>query len=133
MNAYDDLLYPRVIDLKLPSPGLKVFIVVGGWDARGKVFPDTVSTTSNRKAFIDSAVQFCRTHGFDGIDIDWKYPVASDRGASKADLSNFVIFMKELRSGAGRVGITLTLPSSYWYLNGFDVVNLEPQVDSFNL
>jgi chitinase len=43
MNTYDDLLYPRVIDLKMRSPGLKVFIAVGGWDAGGKVFSDMVS------------------------------------------------------------------------------------------
>lgn len=88
-----------------------------------------VSTASNRIAFIDSAVQFCKTHGFDGIDIDWKYTVASDRGAFKADFSNFFTCMKELRSSAGKLGIIVTLPSSYWYLKGFDVVGLEPQVD----
>lgn len=39
--------------------------------------------------------------------------------------------MKE-KSAAGRLGVTLTLPSSYWYLKGFDIVNLEPNVDWFN-
>lgn len=132
MNQYDDILYPKVIDLKLQAPGLKVFIAVGGWDAGGTVFSDMVSTAPNRKVFIDSTIQFCTTHGFDGIDIDWEYPVASDRGASQADFSNFVTFMKELRSAAGKLGVTLTLPSSYWYLKGFDIVNLEPEVDWFN-
>ncbi|KAF2732643.1 hypothetical protein EJ04DRAFT_304974 [Polyplosphaeria fusca] len=132
MNSYDDLLYPKVIDLKLRAPGLKVFIAVGGWDAGGKVFSDMVSTSANRQAFIKSAIQFCNTHGFDGIDIDWEYPVATDRGASKADFKNFVTFIKELKSAAGKLGVTLTLPSSYWYLKGFDIVNLEPNVDWFN-
>lgn len=45
MNSYDDMLYPKVIDLKLQSPGLKVFIAVGGWAAGGKVFSDMVSST----------------------------------------------------------------------------------------
>jgi chitinase len=43
-----------------------------------------------------------------------------------------VNFLKELRSAAGQLGISLTLPSSYWYLKGFDVVNLELYVDWFN-
>ncbi|KAH1586896.1 hypothetical protein KXX34_006961 [Aspergillus fumigatus] len=61
-----------------------------------------VSTAENWATFIKSVVQFCQTQAFDGIDIDWEYPVADDRGGS------------------------------YWYLKGFDVVNLEPYVDWFN-
>lgn len=59
-------------------------------------------------------------------------PVADDRGGRAEDFANYVTFVKELRSAAGRLGISLTLPSSYWYLKGFDVVNLEPYVDWFN-
>ncbi|KAH2448624.1 hypothetical protein KXW63_007635 [Aspergillus fumigatus] len=132
MNSYDDQLYPRVANLKLQNPSLKVFIAIGGWDAGGKVFSDMVSTAENRATFIKSVVQFCQTQAFDGIDIDWEYPVADDRGGRAEDFANYVTFVKELRSAAGRLGISLTLPSSYWYLKGFDVVNLEPYVDWFN-
>ncbi|KAK4149689.1 chitinase [Chaetomidium leptoderma] len=31
------------------------------------------------------------------------------------------------------MGISITLPASYWYLRGFDIVNLEPHVDFFNI
>ena len=40
--------------------------------------------------------------------------------------------MKELRAAFGNLGVTATLPSSYWYLKGFDVKNLEQYVDWFN-
>ena len=30
-------------------------------------------------------------------------------------------------------GLTITLPSSYWYLQNFDIVNIEPLVDWFNV
>jgi chitinase len=133
MNSYDDVLYPKVIDLKMQSPNLKVYIAVGGWAAGGQVFSDMVSSASNRRAFIDSSISFCKTHGFDGIDIDWEYPVADDRGGQKADYVNYVIFMKELREAGKGLGVTLTLPNSYWYLQGFDVKGLEEQVDWFNI
>ncbi|PVI07196.1 glycoside hydrolase family 18 protein [Periconia macrospinosa] len=133
MNSYDDMLYPKVIDLKLQSPNLKVYIAVGGWSAGGKVFSDMVSSAANRKAFIDSAVRFCSTYGFDGIDIDWEYPVADDRGGKEEDYTNYVTFTKELREAAKGLGLTLTLPNSYWYLKGFDVKGLEEHVDWFNI
>lgn len=72
MNAYDTTLYAKVANLKLKNPLLKVFISVGGWDAGGKIFSDMVSTADNRAAFITSAIQFCRTFAFDGVDIDWE-------------------------------------------------------------
>jgi chitinase len=119
------MLYPQVIDLKLQSAGVQVYIAVGGWAAGGKIFSDMVASASNRKAFIDSSVKFCKTHGFDGIDIDWEHPSASDRGGVTADYENIVTFMKELRAAGGNLGVTLTLPNSYWYLQGFDVKALE--------
>jgi chitinase len=50
-----------------------------------------------------------------------------------ADTANFVQFMKELRSAFETLGVTATLPSSYWYLQGFDVKNLQDSVDWFNV
>ncbi|KAI4721608.1 glycoside hydrolase [Aureobasidium sp. EXF-10727] len=143
MNAYDTQLYPRVTGLKKSNANLNVFISVGGWAAGGAVFSKMVSTTATRATFINSAISFMNTYGFDGLDIDWEYPVAGDRGGAKADFQNYVSFLKELRAACGsKFGITLTLPSSYCnrrlskvcirYLQGFDVVNLEPYVDWFN-
>ena len=74
-----------------------------------------------------------RTYAFDGIDIDWEYPVASDRGGDTADFANYPTFMSELQQAlGGQYGLTATLPSSYWYMQGFDVVNLAKYIDWFN-
>lgn len=74
------------------------------------------------------------TYAFDGIDIDWEYPVAPERGGRPADKANYVQFLKELRAAYGAsFSITATLPSSYWYMQDFDIVNMEPYLDWFNI
>jgi chitinase len=60
---------------------------VGGWDLGGKVFSDMVRFPGSRRAFIDSAIAMMNKYGFDGIDIDWEYPAAEDRGKSSQTLS----------------------------------------------
>lgn len=68
---------------------------------------------------------------------DWEYPAADDRGGSADDLKNFVTFMQNMRTrlnaSGKRYGTSLTLPSSYWYMQHFDIVGLEPHVDWFNV
>lgn len=134
MNAFDTKLYTEFTSLKERNPSLRVYISVGGWDAGGAVFSAMVSTAANRAAFIQSAMKFMRTYAFDGIDIDWKYPISQDRGGSQADYGNFVSLVQELRAATGtKFGITVVLPASYQYLKGFDVQKIEPYVDWFNL
>ncbi|KAJ6088215.1 CAZyme family GH18, partial [Penicillium sp. IBT 16267x] len=70
------------------------------------------------------------TYGFDGVDTDWEYPTADDRGGVTADFSNFPTFLAELRASFGSgLGISTTLLSSYWYLQHFNVLEMEPSVD----
>lgn len=54
------------------------------------------STAPNRAIFIDSLVSFLRKYGLDGVDIDWEYPAATDRGGIKADTDNYVLLMSEI-------------------------------------
>jgi chitinase len=142
MTAGDENLYRRFTALKSKKPSLRTWIAVGGWsfnDASNvpntrKAFSDMVSTSANRKAFIASIGSFLRTYNFDGVDLDWEYPAADDRGGIKADKVNFVKFLQELRSAFGnRYGISLTLPASFWYMQGFDVKSIQQYVDWMNM
>lgn len=52
-------------------------------------------------------------------------------------MPNFVTFMAQMRDLFDSVDpgwqITLTLPSSYWYIRGFDIKQLEDSVDWFKM
>lgn len=58
-------------------------------------------------------------------------------GGIEEDFENFVTFLANLRNRLNQMGVakglSITLPASYWYLRGFDIVNLEKYVDFFNI
>jgi GH18 family chitinase len=43
-------------------------------------------------------------HGFDGVDLDWEYPGAPDRGGRKDDTANYVLLLKVLRETFDKSG-----------------------------
>ncbi|KZW01443.1 hypothetical protein EXIGLDRAFT_789286 [Exidia glandulosa HHB12029] len=63
---------------------------------------------------------------------DWEYPVACERGGVPADMENMVVMFKALRS-ADTFGLTFTAPTSYWYLQHFDILGLLSYADWVNL
>ncbi|KAJ6133731.1 class V chitinase [Penicillium sp. IBT 18751x] len=134
-------LYKSFTGLKKKSPGLETWISIGGWTFNDDgntpntrtAFSDMASSSANRRNFIEALQNFMQSYGFDGIDIDWEYPAADDRGGSAADTDNFVKLLNEMRSSWGTsYGISVTLPSSYWYLQGFDLSAMAKHLDWFN-
>ena len=95
------------------------------------------SSYSNRQTFISSLVSFLRKYALDGVDIDWEYPAAIDRGGTRADTDNYVLLMSEIREIFDRTNpgweATITVPTSYWYLRGFDLTRLQKYVSWFNV
>jgi chitinase len=125
MSAADTELYSRFTGLKDSNPGLQTWISIGGWSMNdpdqptATTFSDLAGSSSAQSAFFSSLISFLQTWGFDGVDIDWEYPVATERSGKPQDFQNYVSFLKNLRSALGgsghNYGLTITVPSSYWY------------------
>ncbi|RSM03030.1 hypothetical protein CEP52_007639 [Fusarium oligoseptatum] len=142
MDGVPSDLYRDVGNLKAKNPDLKVVIALGGWTFSDPgpwqdVFPKLVSSQANRAIFIKNLLGFLGEFGYDGVDFDWEYPGADDRGGSDKDGANYVSLVKELRSAITSSGkdyiVTFTAPTSYWYLRHFDPKGMEPYVDWINL
>lgn len=102
------------------------------------VFGQIASSGVFRSQFAENLVAFMSEYGFDGVDIDWEYPGAGDRGGTKNDYDNFPLLLKAIRQafndhGHGRWGISITAPSSYWYLQWFNLGELVKHVNFINL
>lgn len=142
--------------LKAKYPNLKVLISLGGWTwSRGF---SSAARPENRQAFVASCIDaYIRgnlpvTDGaggagaaagvFDGIDLDWEYPVACGLSCGSAeDNANFTALLAEFRrqldavrpgllltiaAGAGVDKIRVTDPASYHqYLDFINVMTYD--------
>ncbi|KAE8453201.1 hypothetical protein EG329_011268 [Mollisiaceae sp. DMI_Dod_QoI] len=136
-------LYKRVTALKQSNPGMEVWISVGGWSMNdpdqptASTFSNLAGSTANQNLFFRSLVSFMETYGFDGVDMDWEYPGAEERSGKASDFDNYTKFLGNLRTALGssghRYGLSITIPTSYWYMRHFDIVGLSKVIDWFNL
>lgn len=86
--------------------GLKVSLGIGGWNEGSKNYSIMASSLDRRKIFIASAVEFLKTYGFDGLDLDWEFP--GSRGGAPYDKQNFVSLVKELKDAFREHRFSLT-------------------------
>lgn len=138
-------LIKRLVRLKTQDPDLKVFIALGGWSYNNPgptrtTFSDLAASKDAQKKFFKSLISFLSTYNLDGVDIDWEYPgpdSSVERGGREEDFDNFPAFLRALKEAlkgsGGRDGVTVTLPASYWFLQHFDIVEMEKHVNFFNI
>ena len=134
-GAADDPAQPlrghfnQLRQLKAKYPHLKVVISLGGWTESGW-FSDAARTPATRRRFVESCIDLF-IHGnlpplngagglqagagvFDGIDIDWEYPLADglpENHYHPDDNLNFVLLLEEFRrqfQAIGRPELLLT-------------------------
>ena len=63
--------------------------------------------------------------------------MAPERSGNPQDYASYVSFLENLRqalgSGGHNYGLSITIPSSYWYMQNFDIVAIEKNIDWFNV
>jgi chitinase len=95
-------LYAEVNALKKENPHLRTLLSVGGWAFNDKptewIFSAMAETKARRQTFIESSLIYLRKYGFDGLDIDWEFPGAPDRGGRPQDTENFTALLREFRA-----------------------------------
>ncbi|HVF38472.1 MAG TPA: glycoside hydrolase family 18 protein [Gemmatimonadaceae bacterium] len=97
--------------LKRRHPHLKLLVSIGGWTGSGK-FSDAALTDSARRVFAQSAIDvFIRQRPglFDGLDIDWEFPVAGGMQGNverPVDKQTFTLLLAELRRQLDAQGVT---------------------------
>lgn len=91
-------MYARVIGLKAMNPDLKVMLVLGGWtDSGDDSYSRLASDARARSMFVSHAAGFVKGHGFDGLHLDWQYPVCWQADCSKGpavDRTNYPVLAK---------------------------------------
>lgn len=140
-SSNDEQLYTELASLQGRDLGQEMWLSIGGWTFSDAGEP-TATTFSDlagadityQNVFFASLNLFMMTWGFTGVDIDWEYPAADDRNGRAEDYDNYPIFLKNLKASLDTYdfGLSITLPTSYWYLQHFDLVSIEPHVDWFN-
>ena len=108
-DAYADVQYPyadgsggnmgALVSLKAANPNLRTLISIGGYTWSGR-FSDVAATAEARQHFAESCVQFMLDNGFDGLDVDWEFPVgggAAGNTERPEDGANFVLLLQALR------------------------------------
>ena len=89
----------RLNNLRSINPDIKILISVGGWTWSDK-FSDVALTEESRTIFANSCLEFIQTYGFDGIDIDWEFPVSGGLPTNKyrpEDKENFTLLLRTIR------------------------------------
>ncbi|XP_072751718.1 probable chitinase 10 [Anoplolepis gracilipes] len=131
---YDNRFYERVVAYK--KRGLKVLLALGGWnDSAGDKYSRLIHSSSARKKFIDHALQFIEKYGFDGLDLDWEYPVCWQVDCNKgpdSDKERFATLLQELSAKFKPKGLLLSAavsPSKKVIDKGYDVPALARYLD----
>lgn len=133
--------FNQLTKLKEANPNLETMISIGGW-TWSKNFSAAAATEASRQAFVSSCVDFMNTYGFDGIDIDWEYPVSGGLYAgTPADKANYTAllaeFQKELAAQSARDGehhpLTIAAPAGPTTIPNLEAKNIGGIVDWMNL
>ncbi|MHA6480821.1 glycosyl hydrolase family 18 protein [Paenibacillus sp. strain BS8-2] len=103
---FDPRNFESFATIKESNPHLKLLVSVGGWSWSNN-FSHVAASEVTRRAMANSAVDFMREYGLDGLDIDWEYPIEGGEEGnahSPEDTVNFTLLMKTIREAFDAAG-----------------------------
>jgi chitinase len=144
LNAQADKAnFAALQQLKGLHPRLKTQLSVGGW-AHSDLFSDAALTPDSRATFARSCVALMQQYGFDGIDLDWEYPVRGGLPGNHhdpRDKENFTALLAELRAQLDAAGrpkgdhylLSIAAPAGKSEYQNLELDKLAPLVDRVDL
>jgi chitinase len=135
--------------LRAEHPGLRLIVSIGGWDAAPQ-YSDLALTERSRSRFAASCIRaFLEAQGFDGIDLDWEFPVHGGMNRSRPqDRTDATALVREFRRQLDALGrrehrhyfLTVATPAGTWQQGGaysvsdsYDLAALARSVDWLNV
>jgi chitinase len=135
--------------LRKEHPGLRLIVSIGGWDAAPQ-YSDIALTGRSRSRFAGSCVEtFLAGEGFDGVDLDWEFPVHGGMNRSRPqDRADATALVREFRRRLDALGrrnhrhyfLTVATPAGTWQQGGaysvsdsYDLAALARSVDWLNV
>jgi chitinase len=129
--------------LKQAHPHLRTLLSVGGWTWSGR-FSDAALTDGSRERLASSCVRMIQEYDFDGLSIDWEYPVEGGLEGNTTrpeDGANHRLLMQALRDELDRAGLddgaeyelSMAASANPAYVAHLDVEALDGLVDWFDV
>ncbi|KAF0638851.1 hypothetical protein FPSE5266_00163 [Fusarium pseudograminearum] len=114
--------------LKSQHPHIKTLVSIGGGSS-SKEFPALAANRTARQTFARRISEFCVTHQFDGVDIDWEHPQTPEAGR------NYVLFLQDIRNVMTHSQFLLTsaLPTGEYCLKHINLPVVAHLLDFLNL
>jgi chitinase len=138
----DATAFPALRALKAKNPTLKTLVSIGGYSRSAK-FSDVAATVTARRKFAQSCARLMQSNGFDGIDVDWEFPVRGGLPGNAhrpEDKQNFTLLLVELRSqldmldgGAQHSLLTAAVPAGPNEYANLELGSIGLPVDWLNL
>ncbi|XP_065332037.1 probable chitinase 2 [Cloeon dipterum] len=122
--------YAKFVALKAINPSFKPLLGLGGWANSAVHFSAIAGNATRRSNLASNVVAYLKKYQFEGIEIDWLYPLTAN------DKTNFPLLLSELRKAFDPEGFELiatvgslaeTIERSY------DIVEMEKSLDYFVL